>query len=173
MSSLLCPREQHSRGSCLSRCRAAGRTKPLDATRLCPPPRAQSLAQLPPSRAARWWAGSWARRARQGAPTHTPSGGAEQWKQVFRVVPALPPFFPSVPWQGGLWDGLRATTHMGQKGNLCWVACLLHPRHLLEVTPLCSLESTLGSQGKFRGMRERMYSAVSALGEHAWAGGVD
>lgn len=89
-----------------------------------------------------------------------PSRAAEQWKQVLREVLALPPFSLSVSSQGRLWDGLGATTHMGQKGNPCWVACPLHPRHLLELSLLCRLERTLGSQSKFRDVGEDVKCSV-------------
>lgn len=49
---------------------------------------------------------------------------------------------------------------MGQKGNPCWAARLLHPRHLLELTPPCRLESTLGSQGKLRDVGEDVQCSV-------------
>lgn len=102
----------------------------------------------------------WQLGMKSRAGSHPTSGAVEQWKQVFRVVPALPPFFPSVPWQGRLRDGLEATTHMGQKRNPCWVARLLHPRHLLDITSLCRLESTLGRQGKLRDVGEDVQCSV-------------
>lgn len=50
--------------------------------------------------------------------------------------------------------------HMGQKGNPCWVSRLLHPMRLLELTPLCGLENTLGSQGKLRDVGKDVQCSV-------------
>lgn len=80
-----------------------------------------------------------------------PSRVTEQQMKFFRVLPDLPSFFPPEFQQGGLQDDLGATRKMRQKGNPCWVAHLLHPKHLLELTLPLQAGRRSGKPGQVQG----------------------
>lgn len=79
------------------------------------------------------------------------NGATEQQKQVFRVVPALPPFFAvgaSAGWASG-WLGSNHA-YWAERESLLGVPSPSPNASTGELTPLCGLENTLGSQGKLR-----------------------